>query len=151
MDFELLGHMEEKDAYDVVTALRGPDVGICSFATDVKWIFTQRLRYWAGITSISRHSKLTFEALDGTIARLRVMPETPSWWKHWAGHVRDALRAMRALPQFELEATALMKLLEALDQYFYDGQMPTSIGSYASALLPIPEPKNDVPRSARRR
>lgn len=146
MNFEMLASMSKEKAYDVVTALRGPDalcygiaVGLRDVASDMKWIFTKRLRWMVGVEHISRPDKLIpVGTLLLAFSNLE-LSKTPPWWFHWRGHTVDALCAMRAFPHFLEEAKVLLDLLQAFDDYFMLGHTPNHKDFAGVLCTPSPE------------
>lgn len=124
MNFERLSEMSAIQTYDVLTALRGPDAPYSSFAHGVKWIFTQRLRYWVLPPDAFQNFGRPDDGLRRGFIRdtIRRAPSVaPSWWTHWYNHTMEALKAVHTISQFEEEAKELEALLIAFEVYFENG------------------------------
>jgi hypothetical protein len=120
--------------YDIMTALRGPDIDGASncaelaFATKLKQAFTVQIRIWvehvyhprvplAGYTH-----KREMELLRWAEAAEYV----PRWWEHWSSHTKSALLA---LPQVLAEDKVtdidrLLNLIHKLRKAFSEKRPP---------------------------
>lgn len=109
----------KKDHYDIMAAIRGPD-GDDYFMDKCKTLFTARIRYWVGcgfyagtVRSPGTDDACIQLVLDST------PDEMPDWWRHYRGHVRDALWALlrvspRSLQDFS--SGEAERLIEATDE-----------------------------------
>lgn len=106
--------LDKQEVYDVMTALRGPDVE-SKFARKVKLLFTVRLRHWAGVknTGLTGASPVIKEF--ESVLKMAKEIQRPSWWFHWFCHMRDALYAIKKMkPEIEDEARLLIDMLHEI-------------------------------------
>ena len=108
----------DRDAYDIVTALRGPDTSD-ELGGLVKRMFTMRLRHWVGISASQVPVKSGMQISEGDLRKVCNFRDLyHDWWDHWAWHMEQALQAVAySIPEVEREAKILHTLLWRLMQH----------------------------------
>jgi hypothetical protein len=122
----------KKRHYDIMAALRGPDVGDDRFADKCKTLFTARIRHWVGCTSFA--GSIRSRGTDDACIQLvldNAPAEMPDWWLHYRSHVCHALKALKALLKMSPkslqdfspgEAEQLIVAIEKINARFYTAE-----------------------------
>ena len=117
---ELKKILADKDAYDLVSAIRGNDYRFWS----MKYIFTARIRYFLGIGSWAgdiRDKRYISEEEVESFKREVEEAIKVNMGSHYFDHILGALYILKNLKYMpEDEATQLQELVLATDKYMWN-------------------------------